>query len=124
MGDLFLNIGATALFNLVIQFALYPYLNKTLGKEMYGTALFMLSLVAIASGSCGTAANYSRLVSEKTLRPSNGDYNLFLLVGGILCAAVGLFLSLVDKASHPYNGNSFRGASHRHRFPLLFRCGV
>lgn len=49
MGDLFLNIGATALFNLVIQFALYPYLNKTLGKEMYGTALFMLSLVAIAS---------------------------------------------------------------------------
>ena len=91
MGDLFLNIGATALFNLVIQFALYPYLNKTLGKEMYGTALFMLSLVAIASGSCGTAANYSRLVSEQTLRPSNGDYNLFLLVGGILCAAVGLF---------------------------------
>ena len=34
MGDLFLNIGATALFNLVIQFALYPYLNKTLGTGL------------------------------------------------------------------------------------------
>lgn len=91
MGDLFLNIGATALFNLVIQFALYPYLNKTLGKEMYGDCAFYALSRRHSLGSCGTAANYSRLVSEKTLRPSNGDYNLFLLVGGILCAAVGLF---------------------------------
>ena len=65
IGDLCLNIGATALLNIVIQFALYPYLQHKLGDNTYGVTLALLSLVAITSGPCGNAANYSRLVSEK-----------------------------------------------------------
>ena len=91
IGDLCLNIGATALLNIVIQFALYPYLQHKLGDNTYGVTLALLSLVAITSGPCGNAANYSRLVSEKNLHPSNGDYNLFLLFSGLLCAVVGVF---------------------------------
>ena len=67
IGDLCLNIGATALLNIVIQFALYPYLQHKLGDNTYGVTLALLSLVAITSGPCGNAANYSRLVSEKNL---------------------------------------------------------
>ncbi|MFQ7076776.1 MAG: hypothetical protein ACLRSW_01845 [Christensenellaceae bacterium] len=70
---------------------MYPYLQHKLGDNTYGVTLALLSLVAITSGPCGNAANYSRLVSEKKLHPSNGDYNLFLLFSGLLCAVVGVF---------------------------------
>ena len=69
LGDVCLNIGATALFNMVLQFALYPYFLRCLGEETYGVALSLLSLVAIIAAPFGYAANYSRLVNEKALRP-------------------------------------------------------
>ena len=87
LGDVCLNIGATALFNMVLQFALYPYFLRCLGEETYGVALSLLSLVAIIAAPFGYAANYSRLVNEKALRPANGDYLLPLF----LSAFIGIF---------------------------------
>ena len=91
LGDVCLNIGATALFNMVLQFALYPYFLRCLGEETYGVALSLLSLVAIIAAPFGYAANYSRLVNVKALRPANGDYLLPLFLSGILSAFIGIF---------------------------------
>ena len=87
--DLAYNIGAILLLNVTIQFVLYPYIQRRIGNEAYGVALSLLSLVTITANTIGTAANYSRLVNERGLSPANGDYNLFLLVAGLLSAGIG-----------------------------------
>lgn len=91
--DLMLSIGATAVFNMVIQFAMYPFLERNLGKENYGVALSILSIVAILAGTLGTAANYSRMVTSANngIDCSNGDYNLILLVLSTVCGLGGIF---------------------------------
>jgi len=89
--DLCLSIGATAVLNIVIQFALYPYLERNLGEEKYGVALSILSLVAILAGTLGTSANYSRMVVSTDVEHSNGDYNLLLLVSSAICGVCGIF---------------------------------
>lgn len=89
--DLCLSIGATAVLNIVIQFAMYPYLERNLGEENYGVALSILSLVAILAGTLGTSANYSRMVVSTSIEHTNGDYNIILLFTSLLCGAGGIF---------------------------------
>ena len=91
--DLMLSIGATAVFNMVIQFAMYPFLERNLGKENYGVALSVLSIVAILAGTIGTAANYSRMVTNANngIACTNGDYNIILLTLSTVCGLGGIF---------------------------------
>ncbi|MBO5845530.1 MAG: hypothetical protein J6Q77_02675 [Clostridia bacterium] len=91
--DLLLSIGATAVFNMVIQFAMYPFLERNLGKENYGVALSVLSIVAILAGTIGTAANYSRMVTSANngIACTNGDYNIILLALSTICGLGGIF---------------------------------
>ena len=89
--DLSLSIGATAVLNIVIQFALYPYLERNLGEERYGVALSILSIIAIVAGTIGTSANYSRMVISTDVEHSNGDYNLLLLVASFVLGLGGIF---------------------------------
>lgn len=88
--DVVLNILAVAIFNVVIQFIVYPHFQNKVGAEIYGIILSLISFVAIAPCSVGSAANYSRVINEKKIYPSNGDYNLFLLVGSAISIVVGL----------------------------------
>lgn len=95
--DFVYSVGAIAILNLIIQLVLYPILDRKLGDAKFGAALSLLAVVSITANSVGSAANYSRLVSQKRLNPSNGDYNLFLLLGGFLSAVVGVvYLYLTD----------------------------
>ena len=92
-----LNIGGILILNVTIQFILYPFIQRRLGNEAYGVALSLLSLVSITANTIGTAANYSRTVNELDIHPSNGDYNLFLLFGGVLSCGIGAaFLWMLD----------------------------
>lgn len=88
--DLSLSIGATAVLNIVIQFAMYPYLERNMGEVKYGVALSILSLVAILSGTLGTSANYSRMVVSTSVEHNNGDYNVILIVASLMCGAGGV----------------------------------
>ncbi|MBE6596606.1 MAG: hypothetical protein E7641_02950 [Ruminococcaceae bacterium] len=90
--DLAMSITATAVMNIVIQFLMYPYLERVQGKEAYGATLSVLSIVAIISCTLGTAANYSRIVmSTKSVSFKNGDYNIILLLLSLICGAGGIF---------------------------------
>ena len=92
-----LNIGGILILNVTIQFILYPFIQRRLGNEAYGVALSLLSLVSVTANTVGTAANYSRTVNELDIHPSNGDYNLFLLFGGVLSCGIGaIFLWMLD----------------------------
>lgn len=88
--DLSLSIGAILVLNVVIQFVLYPFLQRRLGNDGYGVALTLLALVSITANTVGSAANYSRMVKDRVLSPSNGDYNLLVLLGGLLSGAIGV----------------------------------
>lgn len=85
------SVGAAAIFNIVIQFVVYPYFERTMGAEAYGVALSMLSLIAITAGTCGYAVNCSRLLGVEKGHTNSGDYNLILLLMGAACSIIGLF---------------------------------
>lgn len=91
--DLAMSITATAVMNIVIQFVMYPFLERGLGKEDYGVTLSILSIVAILAGTIGTAANYSRMVTSthKDIGYTNGDYNIILLALSVVCGFGGIF---------------------------------
>lgn len=98
--DLCMGVGAVVALNAVIQFVLYPFMERRLGSEEYGVALSLISLIAIFAGSVGTSANYSRMITENTLKPKNSDYNYILLIGGALCGIIGIFyLAHLGKAN-------------------------
>lgn len=93
-GDLLYSMMGLVVMNGVIQLLLYPYLNRQLGAEQFGSVLSLLSIVAIMGATFGTAANYSRMVCHTKGKEVKGDYNLFLLmVAGIsaVVSAVGLW---------------------------------
>lgn len=88
--DLVFNIGAVVVMNCVLQFLLYPAFNRELGAEKNGIVLALLSIICVTAGSCGTTANYSRLINVNEREISNGDYVIMLLLSGVLCAVVGI----------------------------------
>lgn len=93
-GDLLYSMMGLVVMNGVIQLLLYPFLNRQLGAERFGSVLSLLSIVAIMGATFGTAANYSRMVCHTKGKEVKGDYNLFLLmVAGIsaVVSAVGLW---------------------------------
>lgn len=90
--DFILSVGAIVLFNGVIQFVLYPFLEERMGAEKFGVVIYLLAIISVV-GAFGSAANYSRMVSSAKRDHTNGDYNrYFLIVAGIVAAvsAVGL----------------------------------
>lgn len=98
--NLIYSVGATAVFNMVIQFLVYPDFERRLGSEQYGVVLSMISLVSIIAGSCGYAVNCSRLLGVTTGRNNNGDYNLILLAMGFIGSLIGVaYLFYLDIAS-------------------------
>ncbi len=90
--DFILSVGAIVLFNGVIQFVLYPFLEDRMGAEKFGVVIYLLAIISVV-GAFGSAANYSRMVVSAKRECSNGDYNrYFLIVAGVVAAvsAVGL----------------------------------
>lgn len=85
---------ALVLFNGVIQIIIYPSFENSLGKEAYGNALFLISIISIMASTFGTAANYSRMVQSTKKHDVNSDYNIFLLITGLLCIPVCIALKL------------------------------
>ena len=88
--DLCMSVGAVVVFNMVIQLFIYPFIADRLGNEGFGQVRAMMSLVSITAGSFGVSANYSRMMTENKLHPSNSSYFYILLGGGAACAALGI----------------------------------
>ncbi len=90
ISDLIFNVLATLIMNCVLQFLCYPIFERKLGEEINGIVLTLISIVSITAGTLGSAGNYSRLVTENVHQPSNGDYNVILLIGSIICCVIGV----------------------------------
>lgn len=102
--DFSYNFLALVIMNLVIQFLVYPYLNKTLGEESFGVVLYLMSIVAILSNSFGGALNNIRLVCKAKFESQNGDYNSLLFVFCIISSAAALVILFVQNMLSVFNG--------------------
>lgn len=76
--DSFWTMLALCIFNVILQFVVYPFLNRTLGTEEYGNILFLLSVINIVAISIGISANNRRMVASSFSKTSNAEYNLFI----------------------------------------------
>jgi len=85
--SVFWSLAALGLYNAVLQFAVYPAFSLSLGAEGFGSALTLMSVVAVVSASAGVGANYARMANAEKPH-ANGDYNRFLLVCAVICAVV------------------------------------
>ena len=88
--DLIMSVGAVVVFNMVIQLFIYPFIANRLGNEGFGAVRSMMAFTSITAGSLGVAANYSRMMTEKEHSPANSNYVYILLIGSLLCAALGV----------------------------------
>ena len=78
------SVMGLVIFNAIIQFILYPFLNKKLGQDQFGTILTLISLMTIAATSIGCATNSARMAFPKEKETENGDYNVTILIFNIL----------------------------------------
>ncbi len=101
MLNLIYSVGATAIFNMVIQFLLYPAFERQLGAELYGVVLSIISLLAITAGTCGYSVSCSRLLGVTAARgEGNDNYNLILLAMNFVGSLIGIgYLFYLDLAS-------------------------
>ncbi len=60
-----------------------------MGADAFGIALSVLSIIAIANNACGYAAGCARLLDSQKGHTNNGDYNLMLVIMGVICAVIG-----------------------------------
>lgn len=96
-GDLIYSIGAIALMNMVLQFIVYPLMNRTLGTERFGDMLFWIGLVSVFAPSFGLAVNNVRLVFVQRERTQNGDYNKILLLFSIVSCFILIGIGIGQK---------------------------
>ncbi len=83
--DMIFSIAGVVVMNAVIQLFIYPSFNRTLGKDRYGDAITVMSMVAVVGIGFGIGLNYSRMVMSAKKRDVKGDYNIFLLIAWALC---------------------------------------
>ena len=99
--NLIYSIGAVAIFNMVIQFLVYPDFERTLGPDQYGVALSVLSMIAITAGTFGYAVNCARLLGVEKGRTANSDYNLILLILGVIGSVIGIIYIVTQGITAP-----------------------
>lgn len=90
--DLLYSIGAAILLNSVLQFIIYPLLNRHIGEQEFGNVVFYIGIVSIFSTAVGSGLNNARLMLRRTTTTSNADFLILLLIFGISGGIVGAFI--------------------------------
>ncbi|MDB2091680.1 MULTISPECIES: lipopolysaccharide biosynthesis protein [Clostridium] len=85
-GDMLLNIVATILPILILQFIILPLLAGSYGQEEYGLILTLISLITLSVQSFSIALSNSRLLMNNEYKDLNikGDFNILLILYSIL----------------------------------------
>ncbi|GFI36289.1 hypothetical protein AALA13_04405 [Lachnospiraceae bacterium 50-23] len=96
--DLLYSIGATGLMNVVIQFVVYPLVNRQIGESGFGNMLFWMGVVSIFAPSYGLAVNNTRLVFPEREKTSNRDYLEILSLFALISVAVVLVLCIFQNS--------------------------
>ncbi|WP_280770616.1 lipopolysaccharide biosynthesis protein [Salipaludibacillus daqingensis] len=96
-GDMLVNIFATIIPVLVLQFALLPIVAGRYDDANYGLALVLISLITISAQSFSVSLGNSRLLLNDTYVKLNkvGDFNVLLIaycIINIILLSIGTYL--------------------------------
>jgi len=83
------------LMNVVAQFVVYPYWNRTLGSEIYGNIVYLLAIMNIMAISIGSGINYVRMRQSADSDTWNRPYLVLLTFGTLLSLTVLLLLNAI-----------------------------
>lgn len=97
--DFIFSVLALIIYNGVLQLLIYPQITNRMGKEAFGTVLYLISAVSIMGAGFGTSASYSRMMAKKNREEANGDYNIFLLIIAAISVPVTLIALHVAKGA-------------------------
>jgi len=92
------SVLALVLVNCASQFLIYPLWAVAFGAEKYGNILYVMGLVNTFAVSIGVACNYARMAEASRRKTQNGDYNVILLLLGVLVVAISFLLAFFGKA--------------------------
>lgn len=96
--DSMLSIIALVLMNLVLQFIVYPFWNKTYGNDIYGAIVYVMSFVNIFGVAVGSAVNYARMVESGKRKTNGSDYLTVVVVLGLAGIIVTFCAAFFGKA--------------------------
>lgn len=97
LSDSMWSIAGLVLMNVVAQFVVYPFWNRSLGNEEYGNVLYLISLMNIFAIAAGTACNNTRMVKSASGATDNGDYGLILAVMTVLAVPFGILVYMLNE---------------------------
>lgn len=93
--DTLWSIVGLSLMNIAAQFAVYPYWNRTLGREAYGNIVYSLGIMNVLAISIGSGINYARMRRSAEGTTSNNPYMLLLTAGSILSVFLLVLLKML-----------------------------
>lgn len=96
--DAFWTMMALGIFNVILQFLVYPFLNQAVGSEEYGNILFYISIINIVAVSIGASVNNRRMVASAFAKTGNAEYNIFMGLASVLFLPLCFVVSIIFKA--------------------------
>ncbi|WP_053360967.1 hypothetical protein [Bacillus sp. FJAT-27251] len=86
ISDIILNILGTGFTAVIIQFIVYPFLNKGTTLDNFGEIIIMMTAVNIVGVLLGNSLNNIRLISAKEYNKEqiNGDFSVILFLASIV----------------------------------------
>lgn len=93
--DTIWSITGLVLMNVVAQFVVYPFWNRELGTEAYGSIVYLLSIMNILAISVGSGVNYARMRKSAYGETVNRPYTLLMFAGSGISVFILILLKFV-----------------------------
>ena len=90
IGDMALNLIATAIPTLALQLIILPLLGGRMSSDLYGLLVTILALLNVVPSTFGNTLNNIRLIYNKkyTEKGIVGDFNALLILFGVVNAII------------------------------------
>lgn len=99
--DFLYSVFGLGIMNVVIQFVVYPLLQRWIGAAAFGIAQSLISVISIMCVSFATGANYSHVVGSAEHDDIRGDYNIFMAIICVLSIVVAIVAGIIIAGLDP-----------------------
>lgn len=89
--DITINILATSICSVVLNFIVYPLFARYFASEAYGMILTALGIINILFSSIGNSLNNIRLITNRKVGDANKNnpYNIIILISAVIGMIIG-----------------------------------
>ena len=101
--DIIINLFASSLCTIALNFAVYPILAKRFDANDYGNILTIIGVINLLIAVLGNCLNNTRLVLNKNneVHNSDGNYNIIITISSVVGGIVGVFFIALNSIATP-----------------------